>query len=48
MLKRSLFNILSGGKTVVLHTASGVIKFPWVQNADEFVDATLAKIEEAK
>ncbi len=45
MLKRSLLNILSGGKTVVLHTASGVIKFPWVQNADEFVDATLAKMK---
>ena len=48
MLKKSLFNYISGGKTVVLNTASGIIKFPWVQNADEFVDATLAKIEEAK
>lgn len=48
MMKKSFFNKLTGGKTVIISSASGVIKFPWVQNADEFVDATLAKIEEAK
>lgn len=37
-----------GGKTIAIYSASGLIKFPWVQNATEFVDATLAKIEEFK
>ena len=34
-----------GGKTVSIRSASGLIKFPWVQNADEFVRVTLAEIE---
>lgn len=48
IVKKNFYNILTGGKTIVICTNSGNYKFPWVQNADEFVDATLAKIEEAK
>ncbi|MBE6845708.1 MAG: SHOCT domain-containing protein [Ruminococcus sp.] len=44
----SLFNKLTGGKTVSVRSASGVVKFPWVHNADEFVEKTLAQIEEFK
>lgn len=48
MVKKSLYNTLTGGKTIAIRTASGLIKFPWVHNADEFVDITLAKMEEYK
>lgn len=36
------------GKTIAIRSASGLVKFPWVQNAEEFVNATLAKSEEYK
>lgn len=36
------------GKTIAIRSASGLVKIPWVQNAYEFVNATLAKIEEYK
>lgn len=39
---------LRGGKTVVIRSASGLIKFQYVQNADEFVNITLAEIEKFK
>ena len=48
MRSTSFYNKLTGGNTVAIRSASGLIKFPWVQNADEFVNATLAKIEEYK
>ena len=48
MVSNSLFNKLTGGKTIAIRSASGLVKFPWVQNAEEFVNATLAKIEEYK
>ena len=48
MVKKNYFNMLSGGKTVVICSSSGRMKFPWVQNADEFVDATVNAIEKAK
>lgn len=48
MRSTSLYNKLTGGNTVAIRSASGLIKFPWVQNAEEFVNATLAKIEEYK
>lgn len=44
-VKKNLYNILTGGKTIVICTRSGKYKFPWVQNADEFVDAALAKMK---
>ncbi len=50
MISQSIFDNLRGGKTVVVRSTSGLIKypwvqkFPWVQNAEEFVDAVLAKI----
>lgn len=44
-IKKNLYNILTGGKTVVICTGSGNYKFPWVQNADEFVDAALEKMK---
>lgn len=34
-----------GGKRIVIRSSSGMIAFRWVQNADEFVSATLAQIE---
>ena len=45
MVTENLINKMDGGKTVAIRSASGLIKFPWVQNADEFVNATLAEIE---
>lgn len=39
---------LEGGKTLMIRSVSGVIKFPWVQNAEEFRDAVTTKIEEYK
>ena len=44
----TFFNKLSGGNTVAIRSASALIKFPWVQNADEFTNAALAKIDEYK
>ena len=40
--------ILIGGKTVVVYGTSISIKVPCVQNADEFVNATLAEIKKWK
>ncbi|MGN1086256.1 MAG: SHOCT domain-containing protein, partial [Porcipelethomonas sp.] len=48
MASHSFLNILTGGDTLLIRSASGAVKFLWVQNAKEFVDATLAKIEEFK
>lgn len=48
MASHSFLDTLRGGDTLLIRSASGVVKFPWVQNANEFVDATLAKIEEFK
>lgn len=45
MVTENIINKIDGGKTVAVRSASGLIKFPWVQNADEFVNATLAEIE---
>lgn len=40
--------LLWDGKVVTVRSASDGIRFPCVHNADEFVNATLAKIEEFK
>lgn|GEM_PF-1481316 len=48
MVKKNLYNALTGGKTVVICANSGNYKFPWVRNAEEFVEATQNKIVEHK
>lgn len=48
MASHSFLDTLRGGDTLLIRSASGVIKFPWVQNANDFVNKTLAKIEEYK
>lgn len=48
MISENIIDKLRGGKTIAVRTTNGLIKFNWVQNADEFVNATLAKIEEYK
>ncbi len=48
MASHSFLDTLRGGDTLLIRSASGVIKFPWVQNANDFVKKTLAKIEEYK
>lgn len=45
MVTENIINKIQGGKTVAVRSASGLVKFPWVQNADEFVKLTLAEIE---
>ena len=46
MINEGIADKIWGGKTVSVRSAAGFVKFPWVQNADEFVSASLAKIEE--
>lgn len=48
MSSHSIFDSLRGGDTLLIRSASGVVKFPWVQNADEFVSAALVEIEKFK
>ncbi|MBQ9899323.1 MAG: SHOCT domain-containing protein [Ruminococcus sp.] len=48
MISESVLDKLRGGKTFAVRSASGLVRFPWVRNANEFVTATLAKIEEFK
>lgn len=48
MASNGFMDDLRGGDTLLIRSMAGGIKFPWVQNANEFVDATLAKIEEFK
>ena len=48
MVKKNLFNALTGGKTIVISSASGRIKFPWVRNADEFAQAVRQKTDEVQ
>ena len=48
MVSEGIFDKLFSGKTVSVRSASGIVKFAWVQNADEFVQATLDKIEDYK
>jgi uncharacterized membrane protein YdbT with pleckstrin-like domain len=48
MVSESIFDKMHGGRTVAVRSTSGLIKFPWVQNSEEFVNKTLAKIEEFK
>ncbi len=47
-IHNGIMDKLEGGKTLMIRSVSGVIKFPWVQNAEEFRDAVTTKIEEYK
>lgn len=44
-LKNSFFDSLCGGQTIVIRSASGLIKFHCVQNAKEFVNFSLSEIQ---
>ncbi len=48
LISKSILDFLRGGKTIVIRSNSGVIRFPWVHNAEEFMQATLAEIEKYK
>ena len=41
----SLVDALRGGKTLAIRSASGIIKFHYVYNADEFVDVAMKQVE---
>ena len=43
-----LSSLIEGGKTIEIRSASGLVKFPWVTNAEEFVNATLEQIEKSE
>lgn len=45
MVVNSTFDKIRGGKTIAIRTTSGLIKFPWVHNAEEFVNKTLDTIK---
>lgn len=47
-IHNGIMDKLEGGKTLMIRSVSGVVKFPWVQNAEEFRNAVIAKIEEYK
>ncbi|MCI5905492.1 MAG: SHOCT domain-containing protein [Oscillospiraceae bacterium] len=47
-VKNSIFDKIRGGKTLVIRSTSGTIRFKCVQNADEFVAAANKAIEENK
>ena len=44
-IQRGILDRICGGKTIAIRSASGLINFPWVQNAQEFVDMTLEEIQ---
>jgi len=44
-VQNGILDKIFGGQTIAIRSASGLIKFPWVQNAQEFVDTTLAEIQ---
>ena len=48
MVSETFFDRLRGGKTVSVRSTRGIIKFAWVQNADEFVQKALTLIEKDK
>lgn len=48
MTVNGLFDKLCGADTIRISSNSGTIKFHYVQNAEEFVEAALKRIEEVK
>lgn len=45
MVIEGFMDKIRGGKTVAIRSNSGLVKFPWCHNADEFVAATMQRIE---
>jgi len=48
MVSHGLMDKLCGGKTLLISSNRGLIKFHYVQNADEFARVAMEKIEEVK
>ncbi len=48
LVSSTLGDKLEGGKTLLIRSVSGVVKFPWVQNASEFKDAVVTSIDNHK
>jgi len=48
MVSHGLMDKLRGGKTLLISSNRGLIKFHYVQNADEFARVAMEKIEEVK
>ena len=48
LVNGTIYSFLTGGKTVVIRSSSGMTKMPWVRNADEFAQAVRQKIDENK
>lgn len=44
-VQSGILDAVRGGKTIAVRSASGLVKFPCVQNAQEFVETTLAEIQ---
>jgi len=48
MVSHGLMDKLHGGKTLLISSNRGLIKFHYIQNADEFARVAMEKIEEVK
>lgn len=48
MVSHGLMGKLRGGNTLLISSNRGLIKFHYVQNADEFARVSMEKIEEVK
>ena len=48
MIKDGIFDKIFGGKTIEIRSASSVMKFHYIQNAQEFADLSLSHIEQYK
>ena len=47
-VKKGIFDIMTGGKTVGVCTSSEKYKYHWIRNADEFVQAVRQKMDEVQ
>ena len=47
-IRRSYCDRVTGGKTLLVHTGKGILKFHWVQNAEDFVEKTKEQIQISK
>lgn len=47
-VQNGFFDKIESGETLCIRSASGLVRFHWVQNAQEFLDATLAEIQKYK
>ncbi|MCD7811150.1 MAG: hypothetical protein LUG91_04765 [Ruminococcus sp.] len=48
VISYGIWDRLFGGKTILIRSCSGRIKFHYVQNAEDFATAVMEKIEESK